>query len=177
MGVVVRKELELRPRTAAVGTLTFGSSLPAPSAIGALHEGDPASGGLSTKTSLSVLVPVYNEQHLVYASLQRLKILESSVHLERVEVIVVDDCSTDETPRVLERFRSEQTSHPGLEIEWILLKHPENKGKGHAVRTALEYATCDISVIHDADLEYHPKDLLRMVTVFVEEEADAVYGS
>src|SRR5262247_3574676 len=61
------------------------------------------------KTSLSVLVPVYNEQHLVYESLKRLKILDTSEHLERIEVIVVDDCSKDASAKVLETFREEQT--------------------------------------------------------------------
>src|SRR5262245_63863156 len=129
------------------------------------------------KTSLSVLVPVYNEQHLVYASLKRLKILETSEHLERVEVIVVDDCSKDASPKVLEKFREEQTTDSSSKIQWIFLRHEQNAGKGKAIKTALEYATCEISVIHDADLEYHPKDLLRIIRVFVEESPDAVYGS
>jgi glycosyltransferase involved in cell wall biosynthesis len=128
--------------------------------------------------SLSVLVPVYNEQHLVYASLERLKILGETPLLERVEVIVVDDCSRDGTPQVLERFREEQTRDSDSRIRWIFLRHEKNGGKGKAIRTALEQATCDITVIHDADLEYHPRDLIRMVNVFIEEElVDAVYGS
>jgi glycosyltransferase involved in cell wall biosynthesis len=129
------------------------------------------------KTSLSVLVPVYNEQYLVYTSLQRLKILDTSPHLERVEVIVVDDCSKDGSSEVLERFKQEQTGDPHSKIEWIFLRHEKNSGKGQAVKTALKRATCEISVVHDADLEYYPKDLLRIIKVFVEEEADAVYGS
>jgi len=63
------------------------------------------------KTSLSVLVPVYNEEHLVYTSLKRLKLLDTSPHLERVEVIVVDDCSKDESMNVIEKFKLEQ---PGI---------------------------------------------------------------
>src|SRR6058998_1552701 len=129
------------------------------------------------KTPLAVLVPVYNEQHLVYTSLERLKILETSPHLERVEIIVVDDCSRDDTPQVLEKFRREQTGAGNSRIEWVFLKHEKNSGKGKAVLTALKRATGDITVIHDADLEYHPKDLNRIVEVFVEEEADAVFGS
>jgi glycosyltransferase involved in cell wall biosynthesis len=128
-------------------------------------------------TSLSVLVPVYNEQHLVAASLERLHLLEQSPHLERIEVIVVDDRSTDGTPEVLERFRQERTGQPDSSIAWKFLRHERNQGKGGAVRTALARATCDITVIHDADLEYHPKDLLRIAAVFVEEDADVVYGS
>lgn len=129
------------------------------------------------KTSLSVLVPVYNEQHLVYASLERLKVLESSPHLERIEAIIVDDCSTDETPHALELFKKEQIRSSDSKIDWIFLRHEKNSGKGRAIKTALEHATCEISVIHDADLEYHPKDLLRIVNVFTEEKVDAVFGS
>jgi glycosyltransferase involved in cell wall biosynthesis len=135
----------------------------------------PQPGQPLMQTSLSVLVPVYNEQYLVHTSLERLKILETSPHLERVEVIVVDDCSSDETPRVLDSFRS--ALFAGGNMRWTFLRHERNGGKGKAIQTALEHATCAITVIHDADLEYHPKDLLRIVKVFVEEEPDAVFGS
>lgn len=128
--------------------------------------------------SLSVLVPVYNEQHLAYSSLERLKILETSPIVDRVQVIVVDDCSTDETPRTLERFRREQTHDPDSRTSWLFLRHEKNGGKGKAIKTALEHADCEITVVHDADLEYHPKDLLRILNVFVEEDpVDAVFGS
>src|SRR5438552_3967128 len=129
------------------------------------------------KTSLSVLVPVSNEQHLVYNSLQGVKVLDTSPNLERVEMIVVDDCSTDDTPQVLKRLQREQTGDAGSKIQWVFLRHEKNRGKGAAVKTALQRATCEISVIHDADLEYHPRDLIRIVDVFLDEEADAVYGS
>jgi glycosyltransferase involved in cell wall biosynthesis/phospholipid N-methyltransferase len=145
-------------------------------------------------TSLSVLVPVYNEQHLVAASLGRLEVLEASPHLERIQVVVVDDCSKDATAQILRAFAEERgvkwlddgPIENGVElrghgrkgkIEWVFLKHVLNGGKGNAVRTALAEASCAITVIHDADLEYHPKDLARIVKIFVEEEADAVFGS
>jgi glycosyltransferase involved in cell wall biosynthesis len=128
-------------------------------------------------TSLSVLVPVYDEEHLVAASLERLTVLESSPCLSRVQVVVVDDCSRDRTWEVLRRFEAERTGRPGSKLEWIFLRHDQNGGKGRAIRTALARADCEITVIHDADLEYHPKDLLRIVTVFEEEKADAVLGS
>jgi glycosyltransferase involved in cell wall biosynthesis len=126
-------------------------------------------------TSLSVLVPVYNEQYLVATSLERLKVLETSPHLERIQVIVVNDCSRDDTPRVLEKFR--EGLQPGGKVEWLFLDHEKNGGKGKAIQTALARADCELTVIHDADLEYHPRDLLRIVRTFVEEEADAVFGS
>ena len=125
-------------------------------------------------TSLSVLVPVYNEQYLVAESLGRLEVLADSPHLEKVEVIVVDDCSTDGTPAVLADFAA---TRAGSRLTWRFLRHETNGGKGAAIRTALAAATCELSVIHDADLEYHPRDLLHVVQVFVDEKADAVFGS
>jgi glycosyltransferase involved in cell wall biosynthesis/SAM-dependent methyltransferase len=137
-------------------------------------------------TSLSVLVPVYNEEHLVASSLARLDVLEASSLLSSIQVVVVDDCSTDATPAALRQFRSDKGlveegeiwRRPGsTKTEWIFLRHERNRGKGKAIRTALALARCEVSVIQDADLEYHPKDLVRMVKVFLEEEADAVFGS
>jgi glycosyltransferase involved in cell wall biosynthesis len=128
------------------------------------------------QTSLSVLVPVFNEQYLVAASLDRLKVLETSPELSRVEVIVVDDCSRDDTAQVLESFRTKVPA-AGSKMSWKFLRHEKNQGKGKAVQTALAEATSEITVIHDADLEYHPKDLLRIVRVFLDERADAVFGS
>ncbi len=128
-------------------------------------------------TSLSVLVPVYNEEHLVATSLARLEVLETSPLLDRVQIIVVDDCSRDATPEALRRFEDERKGRPRGKIEWIFLRHEKNGGKGKAIQTALARAECAISVIHDADLEYHPKDLLRIVKVFEDEGADAVFGS
>lgn len=126
--------------------------------------------------SLSVLVPVYNEQHLVEESLSRLVVLEKSPVLSRIEVIVVDDCSSDRTPQVLERFAAARKEAKG-KTEWTFLRHAKNGGKGKAIQTALARATCEVTVIHDADLEYHPKDLLKIVDVFENERADAVFGS
>ena len=136
-------------------------------------------------TSLSVLVPVFDEQHLVAASLERLLVLETSPLLERIEVVVVDDASTDRTAEALAAFEARMAARPagaggrpgGPRVEWRFLRHPRNQGKGAAVRTALAHATCALTVIHDADLEYHPRDLLRFLPVFLEEGADAVFGS
>jgi glycosyltransferase involved in cell wall biosynthesis len=123
----------------------------------------------SARTSLSVLVPVYNEQYLVGESLRRLRVL--------AEVIVVDDCSKDGTPEVLRAFAEACAAAPEPAMTWRFLRHEQNGGKGRAIQTALAAATGELAVIHDADLEYHPKDLLRIVQVFVDEGADAVFGS
>jgi glycosyltransferase involved in cell wall biosynthesis len=129
------------------------------------------------RTSLSVLVPVYNEEHLVAESLARLRVLETCPELERVEVIVVDDGSRDGSAEALRRFQEELAASPTRRISWEFIRHPENRGKGAAVQTALARATCHISVVHDADLEYQPRDLIRIVAVFLDEDADAVFGS
>jgi glycosyltransferase involved in cell wall biosynthesis/2-polyprenyl-3-methyl-5-hydroxy-6-metoxy-1,4-benzoquinol methylase len=152
-------------------------------------------------TSLTVLVPVYNEQHLVAASLARLAVLETSPRLDRVQVVVVDDSSKDRTPEVLAEFAaargialSEPLPHAPRggsgpieavergrgrqgKVEWIFLQHRRNGGKGAAIQTALARADAALTIIHDADLEYHPKDILRIVEVFEDEHADAVFGS
>jgi glycosyltransferase involved in cell wall biosynthesis/phospholipid N-methyltransferase len=127
--------------------------------------------------SLSVLVPVYNEQHHVEASLDRLHLLGKGSALSEVQVIVVDDHSTDRTAEVLAAYGERVRTCAVPRMKWEFLRHERNRGKGAAVRTALARATGEITVIHDADLEYHPKDLLRMVGVFEAEHADAVFGS
>src|SRR5262249_31720260 len=120
---------------------------------------------------------VFNEQHLVERSLERLNVLRSSPHLSRVEVIVVDDCSNDTTGQVLKRFRNERELETDRMFTWLFLEHDRNRGKGRAIVTGLNRATCEICVIHDADLEYHPEDLLQIVEVFVTQPVDAVFGS
>jgi glycosyltransferase involved in cell wall biosynthesis len=129
-------------------------------------------------TSLSILVPVYNEQYLVETSLRRLQVLAESPLLERIKIIVVDDGSSDGTAEVLVRLRSSlESEEVDPKLSWTWERHKKNSGKGAAIRTALEHADTELVVIHDADLEYHPGDLLPMVELFLSEEADAVFGS
>ncbi len=86
------------------------------------------------KLTLSILVPVFNEQYLVQASLQRLEVLAESEYLERVRVIVVNDASTDQTSAVLRGFR-ERFGEPGqTRLEWLFQEHDKNQGKGAAIR-------------------------------------------
>jgi glycosyltransferase involved in cell wall biosynthesis len=131
-----------------------------------------------TSTTLSVIVPAYNEQYLLATSLARLKILAESPLLRLVKVIVVDDGSKDGTPEAIARFRASLESECGdPKIRWVWLRHEKNQGKGAAIRTALAQVDTELVVIHDADLEYHPPDLLPMVELFLCEDADAVFGS
>jgi glycosyltransferase involved in cell wall biosynthesis/phospholipid N-methyltransferase len=131
-----------------------------------------------TSTTLSVLVPAYNEQYLIEASLQSLAVLGESPRLQRITVIVVDDCSTDGTPEAIRRFQTNlESSQDFKKFNWVFLRHEKNMGKGAAVRSALAHVDTHLVVIHDADLEYHPRDLLQMIDLFLYEDADAVFGS
>ncbi|HEX8830561.1 MAG TPA: glycosyltransferase family 2 protein, partial [Longimicrobium sp.] len=114
---------------------------------------------------LSVIVPVYNEAGDVRASVERLR----AVPL-RLEVICVDDASTDGSARVLDEMQRD-----GL-ID-VLVRQPHNQGKGAAVRAGIARARGDVLVIHDADLEYDPFDLPRLLEPIADGRADAVFGS
>jgi glycosyltransferase involved in cell wall biosynthesis len=112
---------------------------------------------------LSVLVPAYNEESTIRAIVERVRSLPS-IH----ETIVVNDCSTDGTGRILDGMATD-----GVRV----IHHPENRGKGAAIRTALEAATGDVVVIQDADLEYDPREFPRLLQPILEGRADVVYGS
>ena len=115
--------------------------------------------------TLSVVVPVYNEEKLVRSSVERLR----AVPL-RMEVICIDDASKDGSLAVLEAMRAEGMVD-------VLLRHAKNQGKGAAVRAGIERASGDVIVIHDADLEYDPFDLPRLLEPIADGRADAVFGS
>ena len=119
--------------------------------------------------SLSVLTPVYNERHLAATSLRRVLGFRSDL-VSRLELIAVDDCSTDGSFDVLSQLAREDSRVQ-------LYRHARNMGKGAAIRTALQHATGDICIVHDADMEYNPDDIPALLRPFVEEGADAVYGS
>jgi glycosyltransferase involved in cell wall biosynthesis len=132
---------------------------------------------MTSATTLSVLVPVYNEEYLVATSLSRLLCLAESSLLERIQIIVVDDGSSDRTGEALARFKEYLAESPREKLNWLFIRHEKNAGKAAAIHTALSAATEELCVVHDADLEYHPADLVNMVRVFMAEQADAVFGS
>lgn len=113
------------------------------------------------RAALSVIIPAYNERDTIEEALRRVRALGPDV-----ELIVVDDASTDGTRELLE-------TESGL----LLLKHPENRGKGAAIRTGLAQVTAPVVAIQDADLEYDPRDLLRLMQPIVDGQARVVYGS
>lgn len=119
---------------------------------------------------LSILVPAYMEESSIGAILERIDRLDlSELDLEK-EVIVCDDGSTDNTSKIVERFEPR-----GSDVR--LVRHPENRGKGAAIRTALEHATGEISIVQDADLEYDVEDYPQLLEPIVRGEADVVFGS
>ena len=137
-----------------------------------------SSGENRSSTTLSIIVPAYNEQYLIEASLKGLAVLDESPRLQRINVIVVDDCSTDETAEAIRRFQAHlETAQDFKKFSWVWLRHERNMGKGAAIRTALAHVDTHLVVMHDADLEYHPRDLLQMLELFLYEDADAVFGS
>lgn len=121
------------------------------------------------KMKLSIIVPVYNEARTVARLIERVL----AVDLDGVEreVIVVNDGSTDRTHDVLEHIASQR---PGL-IK--VYHHEQNRGKGAAIRTALEHVTGDIVITQDADLEYDPEDYPRLLALFEDPSVQVVYGS
>ena len=116
---------------------------------------------------LSVVMPVYNEVATVEASVKRVRGISSEVALE---IICVDDGSTDGTRDVLTRLHESGTVD-------VLVMHERNSGKGSAVRSGIGRATGDVIVVQDADLEYDPRELPRLMEPILDGRADAVFGS
>jgi len=133
----------------------------------ALHKGPEPR---PTPKTLTVLVPVYNEQPTIYEILRRAADAPTA-GLER-DMVVCDDGSKDATVAEVERFQRER---PDARV--TLVKHEQNAGKGSAVRTALSRATGDVVIIQDGDLEYDPKDYPLLLAPLVDGRADAVFGS
>ncbi len=119
---------------------------------------------------LSIVVPVYNEQETIAAILGRIAAADMGV--SGWEIVLVDDCSRDAT---VERIRAWMAANPGVVLTFHACE--VNRGKGAAVREGIARATGDIVVIQDADLEYHPRDIKKLIEPILEGEADVVYGS
>ena len=114
---------------------------------------------------LSVVVPVFNEERTIATILQKLTMVP-----RLLEIVVVDDCSTDNTAQILENLRSE---HPEL----IVIRHENNKGKTEALKTGFRLTRGDIVIVQDADLEYDPGEIPEVIAPIVEGKADVVFGS
>ena len=117
---------------------------------------------------LSVLIPVYNEENTVADLLEKVLKIKGEGCIDDLEIVAVDDCSSDGTLKVLEKF-----TERGVK----LLRHEKNQGKGAAVRTAIKGATGDFTIFQDADLEYDPLDIVKMCDKVESEGLDVLYGS
>jgi len=119
-----------------------------------------------TPMDVSVVIPVYNEKDTLETIVARVRAVEG---LRLREIILVDDCSTDGTRELME------TGFDGPVLRKFY--HPENRGKGAALRTGFQQAAGDIVAVQDADLEYDPEELPRLIKPIAQNKADVVFGS
>jgi len=125
----------------------------------------PASAGGLRYQKLSVIVPVFDERNTVVEILRRMRAVDLPVTLE---IIIVDDGSTDGTRQVLQQLGDSTVK---------VVFQPKNRGKGAAIRRGLEEVTGDLVIIQDADLEYDPEDWLKLLAPMFKGKAKVVYGS
>ena len=100
---------------------------------------------------ISLVIPCYNEEKTIQAIID--KMLDSISHYE-YEIIIIDDCSTDSSKEKIKAIEN---------IKIKFFEHSENQGKGAALRTGFQYASGDIVVIQDADLEYNPAEIPKLI--------------
>jgi glycosyltransferase involved in cell wall biosynthesis len=128
----------------------------------------PAAERRSPNLLLSVIVPAYNEAETIESALRRVRHVVGL----RLEIIVVNDASTDGTRQILEGLAAQ-----GGGLLDKVIHHDKNQGKGAAIRTGIPAAKGDAIVVQDADLEYDPSDLPALLLPIRARQADAVYGS
>ncbi len=126
---------------------------------------------ISILTKLSILIPVFNEEKTIQQVLERICQCALINDIEK-EIVVINDCSTDETERQILAF-IDQHAHVDIKYQ----KHAINLGKGAAIRSGIKAATGDYVVIQDADLEYDPEEYNHLLKPILKANADAVYGS
>jgi glycosyltransferase involved in cell wall biosynthesis len=124
-----------------------------------------------TINKLSIVIPAYNEGRTIHFILNKVKAVKLLNNISK-EVIIVNDCSTDDTETAVQNYMS---ANPDLNIQYY--KHEVNKGKGAALHTGIIKATGEYLIIQDADLEYDPEEFNDLLKPVVNGFADVVYGS
>ncbi|MBL7900522.1 MAG: glycosyltransferase family 2 protein [Bacteroidia bacterium] len=120
---------------------------------------------------LSILIPAYNEEKTIHLILNKIKNTQLIPGFQK-EIIVVNDCSKDNTAKVLKEYMA---ANPELKMR--LIEHEINKGKGAALHTGIKEASGDYIIIQDADLEYDPEEYNLLLKPVLVDKADVVYGS
>lgn len=120
---------------------------------------------------LSIIIPAYNEARTIHLILDKVNAVQLIGGFEK-EIIIVNDCSTDDTKTALEKYSA---AHPELNIQ--LYNQEINQGKGAAIHKGIQLASGDYLIVQDADLEYNPQEFNLLLQPIVDGFADVVYGS
>ncbi len=120
------------------------------------------------ESKITIIIPSYNEAETVGLVIKKLD--ELCFDNISKEILIVNDGSTDGTKEILERLK-------GGGLDFRVVSHKKNTGKGAAIRTGFKYASGDIIVIQDADLEYNPDDIKKLLIPLLQKESSVVYGS
>lgn len=122
--------------------------------------------------TLSVVIPVYNEEKTIIDTFEAVKKADSLGFSK--EIIIIDDGSSDKTAEVIKEFEKKHTTK---ESSLKIILSPQNEGKGAAMKKGLIASTGDVVIVQDADLEYDPAEFPIMLEPFIKNKADVVYGS
>jgi glycosyltransferase involved in cell wall biosynthesis len=125
---------------------------------------------METFKKLSIVIPAYNEARTIHLILDRVAAVQLVNNIEK-EVIIVNDCSKDDTEAAIEKYAQSGK----LNITYY--KHEVNQGKGAAIHTGIKKATGDFVIIQDADLEYDPEEYNLLIKPIIRGNADVVFGS
>ncbi|MFT5823521.1 MAG: glycosyltransferase involved in cell wall biosynthesis [Crocinitomix sp.] len=120
---------------------------------------------------LSILIPAYNEEPTIHLILEKVKAVQLVNDISK-EIIIVNDCSSDDTVGAVERFIK---GNPDMDMK--LFSQEKNKGKGAAINRAIQECSGDYLIVQDADLEYDPEEYNLLLKPVFKDDADVVYGS